>query len=133
MSIVKTNTAYRGALDHFEPETSDPMEQRRLRGHLEQIDYAAFAANQAVLGQSPGALDLDAFKRLAVAAAQARAAWVTAALELAEVGGSAGRAQIEAVADRRMAFEEMREAYEALRRMVERGYLSYRPGGATGA
>ena len=130
MSIVKTNTAYRGALDHFEPENSDPMEQRRLRGHLEQIDFTAFAANQAVLGQAPGALDLDAFKRLAVAAAQARAAWVIAALELAETNGVAGRAQIEAVADRRMAFEEMREAYEALRRMVERGYLSYRPAGA---
>jgi hypothetical protein len=76
MSIVKTNTAYRGALDHFEPENSDPMEQRRLRGHLEQIDYTAFAANQAVLGQTPGTLDLASFQRLAVAAAQARALWV---------------------------------------------------------
>jgi hypothetical protein len=130
MSIVKTNTAYRGALDHFEPETSDPMEQRRLRAHLEQIDFTAFAANQAVLGQTPGSLDLDAFKRLAIAAAQARALWVTSALELADAGGAASRQQIEAVADRRAAFEEMREAYEALRRMVERGYLAFRPGAA---
>ena len=128
MSIVKTNTAYRGALDHFEPETSDPMEQRRLRAHLEQIDFTAFAANQAVLGQTPGSLDLDAFKRLAIAAAQARALWVTSALELADAGGAASRQQIEALADRRAAFEEMREAYEALRRMVERGYLTFRPG-----
>jgi hypothetical protein len=126
MSIVKTNTAYRGALDHFEPENSDPMEQRRLRGHLEQIDYAAFAANQAVLGQTPGSLDLASFQRLAVAAAQARALWVTTALELAEAGGAASREQIAALADRRAAFEEMREAYEALRRIIERGYLSYR-------
>jgi len=128
MSIVKTNTAYRGALDHFEPETSDPMEQRRLRAYLEQIDFTAFAANQAVLGQTPGSLDLDAFKRLAIAAAQARALWVTSALELADAGGAASRQQIEALADRRAAFEEMREAYEALRRMVERGYLTFRPG-----
>jgi len=128
MSIVKTNTAYRGALDHFEPETSDPMEQRRLRAYLEQIDFTAFAANQAVLGQAPGSLDLDAFKRLAIAAAQARALWVTSALELADAGGAASRQQIEALADRRAAFEEMREAYEALRRMVERGYLTFRPG-----
>jgi hypothetical protein len=127
MSIVKTNTAYRGALDHFEPENSDPMEQRRLRGHLEQIDYTAFAANQAVLGQTPGTLDLASFQRLAVAAAQARALWVSTALELAEVGGAASREQIETLADRRAAFEEMREAYEALRRMIERGYLAYRP------
>jgi hypothetical protein len=127
MSIVKTNTAYRGALDHFEPENSDPMEQRRLRGHLEQIDYTAFAANQAVLGQTPGTLDLASFQRLAVAAAQARALWVSTALELAEAGGAASREQIETLADRRAAFEEMREAYEALRRMIERGYLAYRP------
>jgi hypothetical protein len=128
MSIIKTNTAYRGALDHFEPESSqDPSEQRRLRGHLEQIDYAAFAANQAVLGKTPGTLDLAAFERLAVAAAHARALWVTTALELADAGGNATRQQIETVADRRAAFEEMREAYEALRRMIERGYLSYKP------
>jgi hypothetical protein len=130
MSIVKTNTAYRGALDHFEPEDTDPLEQRRLRGHLEQIDYAAFAANQAVLRQAPGSLDLEAFKRLAIAAAQARALWVTTAMELADAGGAASRQQIEVLADRRAAFEEMREAYEALRRMIERGYLAYRPSGA---
>ena len=129
MSIVKTNTAYRGALDHFEPEDTDPMEQRRLRGHLEQIDFAAFAANRAVLGQTPGTLDLEAFQRLAVAAAQARALWVSTALELADAGGTPTRQQVETLADRRAAFEEMREAYEALRRMIERGYLSYRSSG----
>jgi hypothetical protein len=127
MSIVKTNTAYRGALDHFEPENSDPMEQRRLRGHLEQIDYAAFAANQAVLGQTPGSLDLASFQRLAVAAAQARASWVSTALELAEAGGTPSSQQVNVLSERRAAFEEMREAYEALRRMIERGYLAYRP------
>ena len=128
MSIVKTNTAYRGALDHFEPENSDPAEQRRLRGHLEQIDFTAYAANQAVLGQTPGALDLAAFQRLAIAAAQARALWVKTALELAETGAAATRQQVETLSERRAAFEEMREAYEALRRMIERGYLTYRPG-----
>ena len=67
MSIVKTNTAHRGGFDHFEPENSlDANEQRRLRGHLEQIDFTAFAANQTVLRQTPGMWDLESVKRLAV-------------------------------------------------------------------
>ncbi len=45
MSIIKTATAYRGSFDHFEPEKPlDAAEQRQLRGHLERIDFAAFAA-----------------------------------------------------------------------------------------
>jgi predicted transcriptional regulator len=129
MSIISTSTAYRGALDHFEPENAlDPVAQRRLRGHLEQIDYTTYAANQAVLKQSPGALDLAAFQRLAVAAALARALWVKTAMEIADAGGAPTRQQVATLADHRAAFEEMREAYEALRRMVERGYLPYRPG-----
>jgi hypothetical protein len=128
MSIIRTATAYRGALDHFEPDNAlDPVEQRRLRGHLEQIDYATFAANQAVLEHTPGALDLATFQRLAVAAAQARALWVNTALELAEAGGAPTRQQVETLCERRAAFEEMREAYEALRRMIERGYLAFKP------
>jgi len=129
MSIISTSTAYRGSLDHFEPENSlDPVAQRRLRGHLEQIDYTTFAANQAVLKQTPGALDLEAFQRLAIAAAQARALWVKTAMEIADAGGVPSKQQVDSLSQKRAAFEEMREAYEALRRMVERGYLAYRPG-----
>jgi hypothetical protein len=63
----------RSAGDHFEPEGStDPQAQRRLRGQLEQIDYTAFASNQAVLGQMLGHIDVAQIQKLAVAAAQAR-------------------------------------------------------------
>ena len=127
MSIIKTNTAYRGS-DHFEPEQSlDAAEQRRLRGALEQIDYTAFAANQAVLAQIPGALDLKTVQRLAVAVAHARAQWVKAAIDAAESGHAPSRSEIDTLADRRHAFEELREAYEGIRRMIERGYIGYKP------
>lgn len=125
MSMIKTNTAHRGGFDHFEPDNSpDPVEQRRLRGHLEQIDYTAYAANQAVLRQIPGGVDLAAVKRLAVAAAGARAQWVKAALDASDHAPS--RDEINALADRRNAYEELREAYEGLRRMIERGYIEYK-------
>ena len=129
MSIIKTATAYRGALDHFEPDAAlDPAEQRRLRGHLEQIDYTAYAANQAVLEQTLGMLDLDTVKRLALAAANARAQWVKAALDIAAAGGTTSAADIEALGQNRTAFEELREAYEGVRRMVERGYVGWGAG-----
>ena len=125
MSSIVTNSR-RAATDHFEPEAHmDPQEQRRLRGHLEQIDYAAFAANREILGKALGQADLEKFQRLAVAAAHARCQWVAAAIALAESGHAPSAAQIAHVTFKRQAFEELTEVYEALRRMVERGYVTY--------
>lgn len=125
MSSIVTNNTRRHA-DHFEPEAAlDPQEQRRLRGHLEQIDYAAFAANRETLSKTLGRADLEKFQRLAVAASQARGQWVAAAIAATESGQQANPTQIAQLAQKRQAFEELTEAYEGLRRMVERGYLSY--------
>ena len=51
MSTVLTQS-YRRQRDHFEPQDLDPQEQRRLRGQLEQIDYAAFVSNREVISQT---------------------------------------------------------------------------------
>ena len=46
-------SSYRRVSDHFEPDlVEDPHEQRKRRGHLEQIDYTVFAANQAVMAKT---------------------------------------------------------------------------------
>jgi|SRR5579875_1407124 len=119
--------------DHFEPEALDPQAQRRLRGQLEQIDYTAFASNQAVLGQMLGAVDVAQVQRLAVAAAQARGRWAARALELSERPGEPSAADVAELARLRAAFDELREAYEGLRRMVERGYLTFHAGAASAA
>lgn len=124
-TVVTNNTRSRGA-EHFEPEAAlDPHEQRRMRGHLEQIDYATFAANREILGRKLGHVDLKQFQHLAVAAAHARAHWVAAALALAETQAAPNAEQIARLEVLRKTFEELSEAYEALRRMVERGYLRY--------
>ena len=69
MSFTMTSSV-RKVRDHFEPEANlDPQEQRALRAHLEQIDYAAFAANREVLAKVVGHADLNRFQRLAIAAA----------------------------------------------------------------
>ncbi|KQW82626.1 hypothetical protein [Brevundimonas sp. Root1279] len=123
MSTIQTSS-YRRQRDHFEPQDIDPQEQRRLRGLLEQIDYAAFVANREVIGHALPKLDPAMFQRLAVMTAGARAKWVSEALRQSESGAPATPDQIARLTAARTAYEELAEAYEGLRRMVERGYLS---------
>lgn len=117
-------SSYRRVRDHFEPQDISPEDQRRLRGQLEQIDYAAFISNRELIGHKLGQADIAAFQRLAVAAANARAAWVAEALRLTSAAGPVSTEQAGRLAQLRVVFEELSEAYEAMRRMVERGYLS---------
>lgn len=127
MSIITSSLGQRGQ-DHFVPETTlDPQAQRRLRGQLEQVDYAAFAANQLVVGKALGFTDIGKFERMAAAAAHARAHWVAAALAITENGGEPTAQQVGELRTLRLSYEELAEAYEAMRRMVERGYLRFRP------
>ena len=124
MSSTVTNS-FRRPHDHFEPQDTDPHTQRRLRGQLEQIDYTAFASNTAVIAQVLGKSDSGKFQRLAVAAALARSRWVAEAVAMTESGAAITPEQTARLAALRTAYEELAEVYEAMRRMVERGYLTY--------
>jgi hypothetical protein len=125
MSTIQTSS-YRRQRDHFEPQDTDPQEQRRLRGLLEQIDYSAFIANREVIGQMLPELDASMFQKLAVLTATARAKWVAESLRQSESGAPSTPDQIARLAAARTAYEELAEAYEGLRRMVERGYVAIR-------
>lgn len=125
MSITRTSNVWR-TNEHFEPDDSlDPQAQRRLRGLLEQIDYTAYASNREIIGHALGHVDAQKFQKMAVAAAQARARWVVAAIAVTESGHAPGREKIEELAHLRQAYHELAEAYDALRRMVERGYTPF--------
>lgn len=125
MSTIQTSS-YRRQRDHFEPQDIDPQEQRRLRGLLEQIDYSAFVANREVIGQMLPRLDASMFQKLAVLTATARAKWVSEGLRQSESGAPSTPDQIARLLSARTAYEELAEAYEGLRRMVERGYVVIR-------
>ena len=125
MSTIQTSS-YRRQRDHFEPQDTDPQEQRRLRGLLEQIDYSTYVANREVIGQMLPRLDAAAFQRLAVLTATARAKWVAESLRQSESGAPSTPDQIARLTSARTAYEELAEAYEGLRRMVERGYVTIR-------
>jgi long-subunit acyl-CoA synthetase (AMP-forming) len=126
MSVTRTSGFRRVAADHFEPqEATDPAAQRRLRGQLEQVDYTAFVSNREVIGQMLGKADAAKVQRLAIAASTARARWVAEALAITEEGPVVTVAQVDKLAHLRAAYEELLEVYEAMRRMIERGYLAY--------
>ena len=113
--------------DHFEPQNDlDPTSQRRLRGHLEQIDFTGFACNREVIGAALRQADAKKFQRLALACANARALWISEAIAMAD-SSPAGLdpRQTARLTDLRTAYDELTEAYEGLRRMVDRGYLAY--------
>ena len=63
---TKMTSSIRRHSDHFEPQDTDPHEQRRLRGQLEQIDYAAYVANKELIGQTLTGLDAASLQKLAV-------------------------------------------------------------------
>jgi hypothetical protein len=114
--------------DHFEPEEAgDPRAQRQLRGQLEQIDYAAYDANRKVLSAALGEVGMQKFQQLGLAAAQCRARWIAAALAATEGSRVPTQEQVDKIAHLRTAFEELTAVYDAMRRMVERGYLPLPP------
>ena len=58
------------------------------------------------------------------ASALARAAWVSEALSQTQVPSPLNAEQVTKLKNLRGAYEELSESYEAMRRMVERGYLT---------
>lgn len=112
--------------DHFEPQDSMSLQdQKRLRGQLEQIDFTAYASNKEVLAQVLGKADAQQFQHMALAVARARAEWIAEALRAAGPGRAPSNDQVARMRQLRIAFEELSEAYDGLRRLVERGYLQY--------
>lgn len=127
--MSKTVTSsYRRSYDRFEPDlVQDPSEQRKLRGQLEQIDYTVFAANQAVIKKTIHHVSIEDFQNLALSASKARSAWVDAAMSAARSRSPLEKTEVERLALLRAAYDELSEAYDAMRRMVERGYLQFQP------
>lgn len=123
MSSILTQS-YRRQKDHFQPEDMDPQEQRRLRGQLEHIDYTTYVANREIISNTLGKVTNADFEKMAARTAQARARWIAESLRLTHSGSTAIPDQISKLANARMAYEEMAEAYEGMRRMLERGYLT---------
>lgn len=116
----------RPSSEHFQPDESlDPQAQRALRGKLEQIDYIAYVSNREVINQALGKIEAQRFERLAVATAQARAEWAALALSVSQTGQAPSPQQTMSLMQARTGYEELANAYDGLRRLIERGYAAY--------
>ena len=105
--------------------TSDELdrEKRHALMHFKQeLDAVIMSANQQVLKSKLPNLTREALTRMAVRVAELRGSYLAKALKIAENHGTPEFSAIDDLRLARFAFDEMREAFEALERVLERGY-----------
>jgi hypothetical protein len=126
MSNLTGNRAWRIGTEHFQPDAgTDHKAQRQIHGNLETVDYLAYEANRLTLrARMPSVTEVQ-LKKMANAAAEARCEWVSMAVIFAEQSIVLNEEQTKKLTSLRMAYDELTEAYSALRRMVERSYIQF--------
>ncbi len=112
---------HHAARPHLAPEEDDPAFAQKLRRFIDGLERAIHEANRKVIGRELQALDSAAFLRLAVRVAELRARYIGHGLKIAE--GHPRPAEIQALAEHRLAYEEMMKVFEAAERTVERAYI----------
>jgi hypothetical protein len=103
--------------------TAEQLDQKRRHEWLrlkEELELAVVHANREALARL--AIGRDTLLRVAVTAAELRAEHLCKAVALGSVRHPSP-AQVEEVGAARRAFEEVSEAFEALERVIERGYV----------
>lgn len=97
---------------------------RRQKAFLFEAEKAIRAANREIIHGVVPELDRDAVYRFAVAVARLRAAYLQSALKL-EVSeeGRIADSLVAELKDHRERFEEARDAFMALQRAIEIGYI----------
>lgn len=101
--------------------TDDTALLRRQRTFVDEIERSIRAANREILHERIPELGQQSFVRMAHHVAHLRASYLEAALATEGDPGAAGWAK--RLREHREAYEEAREAFEALQRAIERGYV----------
>lgn len=103
-------------------EELDREKRHALMQFKEGLDAVIMSANQEVMRSKVPNLSRDSFTRMAVRVAELRGGYLSRALRIAEATGTPDVAAIDELRLARYAYDEMREAFEALERVIERGY-----------
>ena len=111
---------------HLAPEEGDPAFALKRRRFLDGLERAISEANRKIIADRLAngggeMLDGEAFLRLAMRVAELRARYIEEGLACA--ASPPDRAAITRLAECRVAYEEMRQVFEATERVVERGYV----------
>lgn len=102
----------------------DAALMRKQRQFLDQIERSIREANRRIIHDRISELDQEGFVRFAHHVARLRAAYLQAALEVGlDAGEDEPASWIVSLRRRREAYEEARDAFEALQRAIERGYV----------
>lgn len=94
---------------------------RRQRQFLEEVERKIAEANREILHERIPELNKDSFVDLAKHVARLRATYLQVALEGKE--GEDANEFVQELRRRREAYDEARDAFEALQRAIQRGYV----------
>jgi rRNA maturation endonuclease Nob1 len=109
-------------VDHLvTKEMLDRESQRKLQKFLEETEMAIFTANREVMKKAVPELTRDSFMAFAVRVAEARARYLKIALELS-ANPNPSSEDIARLKAAREANDELLHAFEATKRVIERGY-----------
>ncbi|WP_341913081.1 hypothetical protein [Ferrovibrio terrae] len=109
-------------VDHLvSKEMLDRESARKLQKFLEEVEMAIFSANREVMKKAVPELTRDSFMAFAVRVAEARARYLKIALELATITNPSAD-DIGRLKAAREANDELVQAFEATKRVIERGY-----------
>jgi hypothetical protein len=102
----------------------DSAQLRKQQRFLQEVEVAIRDANRNAIHERIPDLDRQRFVAFATFVAQLRADYLAAALETQQAAGDGGHGELMArLRARRVAYDEARDAFAALERAVERGYV----------
>lgn len=111
-------------VDHLvSKDMLDRESQRKLQKFLEEVEMAIFSANREVMKKAVPELTRDSFMAFAVRVAEARARYLKIALELSAIANPTAE-DISRLKAAREANDELVQAFEATKRVIERGYTT---------
>lgn len=98
---------------------------RKQRHFLQQIEMELRRVNREIIHRQIPELNRDSFMQLALKVAELRTAYLQLALQLGRTDSASddARSLLAALRERRTAFEEARDAFAALERTIEQGYV----------
>jgi hypothetical protein len=103
----------------------DAVLLRRQRQFLHEIEQSIRESNRQIIHGLIPELTKERFVEFALVVARLRASYLEAAVALARGGPDAaeGEGVTAALRQHRVAYDEAREAFDALQRAIERGYV----------
>lgn len=109
-------------VDHFvTKDMLDRESQRKLQKFLEDVEMSIFTANREVMKKAVPELTRESFVAFSVRVAEARARYIKIALELSAKANPTPD-DIAHLRKAREANDELLQAFEATKRVIERGY-----------